>query len=282
MAGLLPNTFIIGAAKCGTTGLWLYLDAHPEIAFSGIRSPHSSSGHTTATTWPGTRLSFVPRPSGERPRPSTPRTRSTAGTERIRSLVPEAKLIYMVRDPVDRMISHYVEHVAQGIEHRAIETALAEPESRNMYLAASLYATQVRQYLDYFEESSLLILDQDELRDEPLPTLARVYRFLGVDESFRPPHTEVQVRRTAERRRFIGFGGRLRQTRAAETALRWIWRLPPRLAIRVVGALKRPLSAPIERPALDRGLEDDLRARLSPEAAWLREYTGKSFDSWSC
>ena len=99
------------------------------------------------------------------------------------------------------MISHYVEHVAQGIEHRAIETALAEPESRNIYLAASLYATQVRQYLDYFEESSLLILDQDELRDEPLPTLARVYRFLGVDESFRPPHTEVQVRRTAERRR---------------------------------------------------------------------------------
>ena len=93
----------------------------------------------------------------------------------------------MVRDPVDRMISHYVEHVAQGIEHRAIETALAEPESRNMYLAASLYATQVRQSLDYFEESSLLILDQDELRDEPLPTLARVYRFLGVDESFRPP-----------------------------------------------------------------------------------------------
>lgn len=283
MAGLLPNTFIIGAAKCGTTGLWLYLDAHPEIAFSANKEPafFVRPHYRDDLAW----YEALFRPATVRGEASTVYTTHPVNSgvpERIRSLVPEAKLIYMVRDPVDRMISHYVEHVAQGIEHRAIETALAEPEARNMYLAASLYATQVRQYLDYFEESSLLILDQDELRDEPLPTLARVYRFLGVDESFRPPHTEVQVRRTAERRRFIGFGGRLRQTRAAETALRWIWRLPPRLAIRVVGALKRPLSAPIERPALDRGLEDDLRARLSPEAAWLREYTGKSFDSWSC
>ena len=283
VGGLLPNTFIIGAAKCGTTSLWLHLDAHPEIAFSTDKEPafFVRPNYRDELAW----YEGLFRPAPVRGEASTLYTTHPVHDgvpERIRSLVPDAKLIYMVRDPVDRMISHYVEQFARGGEDRPISTALAEPESHNMYLAASLYATQVKQYLDFFEPSSLLILDQDELRDDPLVTLARVYRFLGVDESFRPPHLDDQVRRTAERRRFTGLGGRLRQTRAAEIGLSWIWRLPPRVAIRVVGALKRPLSAPIERPTLETGLDDELRTRFAPEAEWLRAFTGKSFESWSC
>jgi len=203
--------------------------------------------------------------------------------ERIHNLVPDAKLIYMVRDPVERAISQYIERVAQGYESRTAQEALADPdESRNVYLAASRYATQVRRYLECFPRSALLVLEQAELRDDPESTLVRMFRFLGVDDRFSPSERHVEVRRSSERRKLGPVVGRLRRTRLADKALRLLWYLPPSSAIRIMGALKRPLSSPIERPVLEPALREEMLARFEPEANWLREDTGKEFESWSC
>lgn len=282
MKRLLPNTFVIGAAKCGTTSLWLYLNAHPAIAFSINKEPafFVQPDYRDRLEW-YEGLFEDAEIVGEASTFYATHPVHSGVPERIHSLIPSPRLIYLVRDPVERAVSHYVEQVSQGVENRSPQAALMDPdESRNLYVAASNYATQIKRYLEVFPAANLLILDQSELRDDPAATLSRVYRFLDVDD-IPPPAAETEVRRSSDRRQFKGLGARLRSTRAAERTLRWIWRLPPPVAIRVVGALKRPLSTPIERPHLDPDDQERLRAGFEAETTWLREYTGRSFADWS-
>lgn len=281
---MLPNTFIIGAPKCGTTSLWLYLDRHPDIALSKNKEPAFFVRPDFRDDLAWYESLFEPaRIVGEASTLYTAYPVHEGVPERIHSVVPSPKLIYLVRDPVERAISHYIEHVSQGIESRSPAEALGDPdETRNLYVAASLYAQQVRQYLKFFPASGLLIIEQDELRDGSEPTLDRVFRFLGVDPAAYPPMQETEVRRSSERRRFTGLGARLRETGAAERLIRLTWRLPRPVAIRVIGALKRPVSRPIERPELGPEIHEGLRERFAPEADWLRRHTGQAYASWSC
>ena len=280
----LPNLFVIGAAKCGTTSLWLYLDAHPEIAMSRMKEPafFLDADYLDRLGW--YESLFVAAPVvGEASTLYTVDPVYPGVPERIRSLVEEPKLIYMVRDPVERAISHFIEHVAQGLESRSATEALGDPdESRNLYVAGSRYASQVKRYLESFPATSLLIFEQSELRRSPAETLRRVYEFLGVDEAFQPPRPDVQVRR-------LGSAPRVHRARRTAPAHPRAppggaldLRLPPGAAIKAIGALKRPFSSPIGRPELEPELLASLRQQFRPEAEWLHEFAGEPFESWSC
>jgi len=281
---VLPNAFIIGAAKCGTTSLWVYLAQHPEVAVSRDKEPalFVHDDYRDRLEW--YESLFDPAPiRAEASVQYTMHPVFRGVPERIHNLVPDAKLIYMVRDPVDRAISHYVEYVAHRYEDRPIGEALGDPdETRNQYIVASRYATQAKRYLDRFPRSSLMIVDQAELREDPAETLSRIFRFLSVDDGFSVPRVEVKV--SDQRRRLGPLGERVRDQTMTQAALRGIARvLPPPTATRVVGVLKRPFSGPrIERPRLDPAQLDELRAGFRPEANWLREYTGNPLSSWSC
>lgn len=281
---MLPNTFIIGAAKCGTTSLWMYLDQHPEIRFSRRKEPalFIDADYRARLAWYEGLFRAAPI-RGEASVWYTMDPVHAGVPERIQSLIPDPKLIYMVRDPVERAVSHYVETFAQREERRSLVDALLDPDpKRNEYLAASRYATQLQRYLECFEERSLLVIEQSDLRDSPAPTLERIFRFLDVDPSFRPT-AAVEVRQSDQRRRLRGPGARLRHSRMGEAGVHWLFRrLPPVTAGRITGALKRPLSAPVERPEVRPEVREQLRGLLAPEADWLREYTGRPFSSWSC
>ena len=282
---MLPNTFIIGAAKCGTTSLWAYLDAHPEISFSRRKEPavFIHEDYRDRLEW----YESLFRPATIRGEASVWYSMSPVHPgvpERIRSVIPDPSVIYMVRDPVERAISHYVETVAERAESRPVEEALLDPdERRNEYVAASRYATQLRQYLDCFDGLSVLIVEQSDLRDRTEDTLAEIFGFLGVDPSFRPPRSDVEMRRSDQRYRLGTVGARIRHSRAGEAGVHWLFRvLPPATAARITAAVRRPLSARVRRPVVRPEVRDALRASLSPEADWLREYTGRPFASWSC
>ena len=103
--------------------------------------------------------------------------------ERIRDLLPDsARVIYMVRDPIDRMLSHYLHNVGGGYEARPLEGALADPESA--YVARGRYAMQAEPYLREFGAERLLIVSREELAAERRATMRRVFGFCGVDPSF--------------------------------------------------------------------------------------------------
>ncbi|MDQ4106576.1 MAG: sulfotransferase domain-containing protein, partial [Actinomycetota bacterium] len=95
---------------------------------------------------------------------------------------PEARLVYLVRDPIERAVSQYRHHRAEGAEKRPIEEALPDPQSQ--YLARSRYHERLVPYLARFPRKRILILTQEDLLADRRATMREVYRFAGVDEAF--------------------------------------------------------------------------------------------------
>jgi hypothetical protein len=117
-------------------------------------------------------------------------------SSRITSVIPDVRLLFMVRDPIARMPSHYLHEVAALRQRRPVEQALRE---NPIYLDLSRYATQLERYLDHFPRHQLLVLRAEDLFRNPLPVLLQVYRFLGIDPSWRPPSPGRRDNETARR-----------------------------------------------------------------------------------
>jgi len=116
--------------------------------------------------------------------------------ERIASLIPDAKLIYVMRHPIERMKSHYLHRVAHGSERRPVERALRESTG---YLNTSRYAYQLEQYLEWFPREQIMLIRSEELRDRRLHTLQRVFGFLNIDTGWVPLNLQSESHKTDEK-----------------------------------------------------------------------------------
>jgi hypothetical protein len=190
---VLPDLIVIGAQKCGTTSLHSYLGLHPEIAMS---RPKELDFFVAEHNWPRGRAWYeahfdggTARLRGESSPSYTNYPEYRGVPERMARLVPAAKLVYLVRDPLDRIVSHYVHHYAAGGTRRGLEAELGDLRD-SVFVAHSLYHAQLRRYLRVFPEPSLLVVAQEDLLRRRRGTLRRVFRFLGVDESFWSPGFE--------------------------------------------------------------------------------------------
>jgi hypothetical protein len=190
----LPNLVVIGAMKCGTSALHRYLDLHPEIAMSepkelnffyGLDGPSGDAWHPGnwhrgsawyASHWP----SAVPVRGESSPGYTSPSHIGVA--ERMAALLPTAKLIYLVRDPVDRALSQYRHHVADGTEFRPPEEALLDPASQ--YVLRGRYFDRLKPFLEVFPRAQVAIVSREELLMERRTSLRSLFGFLGVDEEF--------------------------------------------------------------------------------------------------
>ncbi len=105
--------------------------------------------------------------------------------ERMARIVPEGRLIYLVRDPIERALSHYLHHRAEGTEQRPIEEALLDPHSQ--YLQRSRYHARLEPYLAYFSREQILICAQEDLLARRWATLRELYRFAGEEDTFWSP-----------------------------------------------------------------------------------------------
>src|SRR4051812_19823369 len=105
--------------------------------------------------------------------------------ERIHGLVPDAKLIYLVRDPIDRMVSQYAHYSSRGYIRQPISKLFsADRFWESDYILFSRYAMQLDQYLRHFPSSQVLVVAQEDLHRDRPGTLREVLGFLGVDDSF--------------------------------------------------------------------------------------------------
>jgi len=217
----LPDFLIVGAQKAGTTALYAYLRWHPGVtgpAWKEVsyfdrhysRGVHWYRGHFPLR--PGDRLVGEASP-GYLFHPLAP--------ERVRATVSDAKLIALLRDPVDRALSHYHHEVALGREPLTFEEAIeAEPERTRgeeerlarepgyfshawwdyTYLARGRYAEQLERWLAVFPREQLLVVASDELAAEPGETYARVLEFLGAPAHALGSYPRVYEQRYAEMR----------------------------------------------------------------------------------
>jgi Sulfotransferase domain len=275
--GALPNLLIIGAAKCGTTSLHNYLNAHPEISMSDIKELDFFVGDGAwdqGVDW--YKANFDPT-SAIRGESSTSYTRGrhTKDTvDRIKSVLSEVKLIYIVRDPIDRIRSDYHQHRTTGVERRSLAEALADPE--NLYTQASMYGSQLTPYFDHFGADRILVETQERFLSERLACLGRIFRFLGVDDQVDLPEFDRTWERSEGKGWGYALGCRLRERgiRLPRT-LRWpAQRLQRSWLLGGASTSARP-------PEIDEGLRTTLLVCLEPEMAKLRKLTGMSFDEWS-
>lgn len=287
---MLPNFLILGAARCGTTSLHYYLAEHPDICMSATKEPNH--------------FLFEPTPSGPRPciaddrrllAKSVPErdryerlfttpaaavgeasplylyTRETP--ELIRAAVPDARLIAVVREPVDRAWSHFA-YVNDDLGD-ATATAFAAAVERELplgyepyrtgthFLRLSAYAEQLRRYREVFPAGQLLVVSYDDLIGRTGETLAGICRFLGVADDH-PFDTSVRYNPSSGEQSLVA-----RFDRLARPAYPYLKRaLPARMTGRLARSRARlraahradaedPIPADV-RHALDEHFRDDV------------------------
>jgi Sulfotransferase family len=284
----LPTFFIIGAPKAGTTSLHFYLARHPEIQMSANKEPRFFAGPENGIPYPPGRIArrdeyealFDPAVPvrGEASTDYATHPRRSGAPERIKELVPDAKFIYLVRDPLARTISHYKMRVAVLGERRSLQDALRDlGDPASPYVWPSLYASQLALYLEHFPRERILVVDQADLLSQRRRTLCEIFEFLAVDETIdRTEFNEV----LSDGREWRAVSPRYLRfiDRFVIPPLRWV---PVGVRRSLRGAVERRLWPAVETPTLEGPLLAQLSALYSSEAARLRELTGKGFASWS-
>ena len=271
----LPNLLVIGAAKCGTSALHRYLSLHPDIFMPEVKELKFFQDPNCLNRLEAYAAAFdgsVPV-RGEATPIYTCHPLLPGVPERIREAVPDVKLIYLVRDPVERAIATYVEAVVEESETRDIEEAFRYPDDPfNVYTAQSRYASQYEQFARCFPPEQILVIEQTDLLERRLDTLRRVFRFLEVDDDFSSPGFEDRVNTRDSKVRRTALGKSLRTTRLAHA----VRGMSPGARDALLRPARRLTSSPIAHPEPSDELRRRLSAALRGEVERLRGLTGVS------
>ena len=274
-AGALPNLIVIGAQKCGTSVLHYYLSLHPEVSMS---KPKELNFFIEERNWPRgidwykSQFDADARVRGEASPNYTAFPQHQGVPERMASVVPDAKLIYMVRDPLERIAAHWVHNYAKRREKGTLAETLVHPNTS--YVTRSKYAMQLERFLEHYPKEQVLVFQQSELRHKRMETLRRVFDFVGVDAAFEHPRFEQERHQTSGKTRATRLAVRLeRMGRSRRGRL-----LPSNFWLVLDDRL--PLRRTIKRPDVRASLPPDTLVELRADAERLRELTGRDFSNW--
>jgi Sulfotransferase domain len=198
----MPDFLMIGTQKGGTSSLFHYVEQHPAVRVSVAKEVHYFDlNYRQGPSWYQGHfpVRWDKRITGEASpfylfHPRVP--------ERVKQAVPGAKLIILLRDPVERAFSHYRMNVKDGTEtlsfedavlseHRRIRDDVERMKSDRLYtgrdyrlfsyINRGFYDEQLKRWLKHFPSEQMLVLKSEELFGNPAPVVERVFRFLGVD-----------------------------------------------------------------------------------------------------
>jgi Sulfotransferase domain len=198
----LPDFLILGAQKAGTTALYAYLRWHPEITGPSFKEVSFFDRHYAhGERW--YRAHMPVRRSGVVGEASPSYLFHPLAPARVAQMLPEARLIALLRSPVDRAFSHYQHELALGREQLTFEDALAREDERMQgelermladpsyfshawwnytYAARGRYAEQLERWYAAFPRERVLVLLTDDLASDTAGTYRRTLDFLGVSE----------------------------------------------------------------------------------------------------
>ena len=210
----LPNFFIIGAAKSGTTSLYHYLKQHPEIYMSPLKEPRFLAFVDEKPNFAGpgdqrhVNYTSVTDIDSYRALFSKVKNEKAIGEasviylyyyrtvpEQIVRYAPEARLIAMLRHPAESAFSSFLHLARDGHETTHDFARALELEDRRVadnwtpmwhYTRRGFYYEQLKRYYDVFGRERLAVFLYEDFKARPLDVLRDIYRFLGVDEDFTP------------------------------------------------------------------------------------------------
>lgn len=260
----LPDFVIIGAQRSGTTALFRYLSVHPSIYMPEQKELHFfDSGFDSGIDWYCDQ--FAGARDDQKVGEATPRYMSTAeAIDRMATVIPDAQLIAILRDPVDRAYSHYWMDKIRG---RVDLTFEAYIKSEPSPLDVGRYVDRLRYVCQRFLRDQVLVLFYEDLRNDPRDTYAEACRFVGVEDTYVP----ASLGRTINR--YVEFKSmRVRS---------WSKRLPLSLrpAKRVIDRLntRTNISYPPMRPDTRAWLAE----RFSDSNAELAIWLGREIPDWT-
>ena len=195
----LPDFLILGAQKAGTTALYAYLRWHPDVTGPSFKEVSYFDRHyAQSERWYRAHLPL--RPQGLVGEASPSYLFHPLAPQRVVELLPDARLIALLRNPVERAVSHYQHEVALGREPLSFEEAIEQEDERMRgelerirseptyfsypwwnytYVARGRYADQLERWYASFPREQLLVLLTDELSADTGATYRRVLDFLG-------------------------------------------------------------------------------------------------------
>jgi hypothetical protein len=276
---VLPNFLIIGAMKAGTTSLYAYVRAHPQVFMPetkeldyfidslnwskgqawyerhfagagdavavGEASPHYASGH-----W------------------------AEVASGHIADVLPHARLVYVLRDPLARIESHHRHAVTEWGWQGSLDQLLVE--RRVELIGTSKYARQIDRYLERFDREQLCVITSEDLQHRRVPTLRRVYAHLGVDPDFVPGEVAEEANRGVDHRRQGDAVRSLRDGRAYRAVRRAV---PSRVRNLAWRAVTRP-PVDVEPSRLSPEAREAVLRELRPDLERLRTHLGADFHCW--
>jgi sulfotransferase family protein len=298
----LPDFFVVGAAKAGTTAVWQWLRQHPEVFLPEIKEPSyfCFAGRSAVPRAGLFDPDYVSRIAATLE--SYQQLYETAGAHlkgdvspvyfsspeaagRIAELCPNAKIVVILRDPVTRAFSQYLHHRRDCIEDLLSFSNAIQAEERRMaegwswahaYTRNGEYSKQVSRYLSLFRRSQILFVRFEDLQDRPEDCWHQLCEHIGVSRCRFP-----QNRRVNETRGLAGlpsFPGLVWRVNHPGPVQKWLKRLfPSRLKIYLRNQIFRNRN-PI--PELDQSDVIRLVKHYQPEVKQLEEMTGLDLSKW--
>jgi hypothetical protein len=257
---VLPNFFIIGAAKAGTTTLWHLLRQHPDVFMPDLKEPwFLSHDERYARGWDWYSSLFLSGSGvtavGEASSCYCVTSLYPDALRRLGEYFPQARLIYCVREPYGRIESAWKQSL--GTRRSVPREFSLAVQTHAPLIEGSRYGAALRAYLEVFSRDQIHIVLFDELIRDPMTTYRGCLQFLGVDPTYTPD--DIGAAKNPSRTKNIDTPAYrvLRHSRAGEIAAG----LAPTVAKRLVRRLLR---------------------KPMPEAVWtpgLREYVSRSLDN---
>jgi hypothetical protein len=309
MTGRLPDFFVIGHPKCGTTALYAMLKRHPQIYMSDVKEPQffasdlrnpdadqrAPAGTRTLSEY--TALFQAARPDQLVGDASTRHIWSPGAAARIAAAQPQARIIAVLREPASFVRSLHLQLLQNRAEDepdlgRALEleperragralTALAASQPKLLlYGERAGYLEQLRRYHAVFSRERVLVLIYEDFRADNVRTLRQVQRFLGVDDTV--PIEVVEANPSVRRRVGLDetvFAVTYGRNRGARMVRKTLMRVTSKgLRHGAYRTLQRSVVFGSPRPA-DEQLMLELRRRFKPEVQALSEYLDRDLVS---
>jgi hypothetical protein len=269
---------VIGAMKAGTVSLRHYLDGHPDVFIGHGGTLGEPNFFIAEDNWPrgqgwyeslfdgAGRVAAIGECS-----PCYTWAHVYRGVpERMAQIVPEVRLIYVVRDPIARMQSMYMHQVSAGRERRRAEVALLD----DRYLGPSRYGFQLAAFLDHFDRSQVLVIASEVLRDRPREALTAVFDHLAVDPAAVDLDQRLQDHRSIDKP--VPRLHDLTWLRRRQVKLHPRWRPDQRTGL---ARLLTTRPARIDDSAITRELRDRLAERLAADLRRFEHLVGYQISS---
>jgi Sulfotransferase family len=275
---LLPTFFIIGAARAATTTLWSILSEHPSVYLPSNKEPnYFLGGH-----WARKGLAWYESLYASAGAASHRGEASTGYSmfpifrdvpERTASIVPEARIIYAIRHPVDRMVSQWAQGTTRGREHRPLEKALVW---ESLYYFCSCYGLQLTRWRQAFSPEAILVVRSEDLAGNPGDTIDRILAHLGLPVGWRPSDTTLRANATDTKLRAPLQMRRIAGALHGAGLEHQAWALSRGSRLKESLGLMKPFHTTELQLAPD--LEETLRACLHGDFKLLRELVGPDMD----